>query len=97
MDKVEFPMVDVIKLRPLEGHRLWVRFTTGEEGIRDYSAFIAKGGEMVAPLRDQNYFARAFIEMGVPTWPNGFDVDAINLYMEMREAGLLERTTVAAE
>lgn len=89
MDKADFPMVDVIKLKPLDGHKLWVRFSTGEEGVRDYSDLISGGGSMVQPLRDPVFFARVFIEMGVPTWPNGFDVDPINLYMELRKAKLL--------
>ena len=29
--------------------------------------------------------------MGVPTWPNGFDLDAIKLHMDMAEAGELKR------
>jgi len=33
--------------------------------------------------------------LGAPTWPNGFDLDPINLYMQMRAAG--ELTPVAAE
>ncbi|MBL8903681.1 MAG: DUF2442 domain-containing protein [Hyphomicrobiales bacterium] len=86
MDKAEFPMVDVIKLKSLDGYKLWVRFSTGEEGVRDYSAMISEGGPVVIPLRDPAFFARVFIEMGVPTWPNGFDVDPINLYMELRDA-----------
>ena len=84
-----FPMVDVLRLRPLEGCRLWLRFTDGSEGVRDLSDVIAKGGPMVEPLKSADYFARAFVEMGVPTWPNGFDLDPINLYVEMREAGAL--------
>ena len=27
-------MVDVLRLRPLEGYRLWLRFTDGSEGVR---------------------------------------------------------------
>ena len=50
---------------------------------------------MVEPLKAQEYFARVFVEMGAPTWPNGFDLDPINLYMELREAGAL--SSVAAE
>ena len=50
---------------------------------------------MLEPLQAPDYFARAFVEMGAPTWPNGFDLDPINLYMEMRKAG--ELTQVAAE
>jgi hypothetical protein len=91
----DFPMVDVLRLRPLEGRRLWVRFTDGHEGVRDFSDVIEQGGPMVEPLKSQEYFNRVFVEMGAPTWPNGFDFDPINLYMELRDAGAL--TPVAAE
>ena len=91
----DLPMVDVLRLRPLEGYRLWLRFTDGREGVRDLSALIAEDGPMLEPLKEPSYFNRAFVEMGVPTWPNGFDLDPINLYMQMRDAG--ELTKVAAE
>jgi hypothetical protein len=89
MQTKDFPMVDVLRLRTLDGHRLWVRFTDGSEGIRDLSDVIASGGTMVESLRAPEYFARCFLVMGAPTWPNGFDLDPINLYMEMRAAGSL--------
>ena len=95
MDRADFPMVDVIKLKPLGGYRIWLRFSSGEEGVRDYSDMIDEGGPMVEPLRDEPLFERVFIEMGVPTWPNGFGVDPINLYMELRDAKAL--TMAAAE
>ena len=95
MQTSDFPMVDVLRLRPLEGFRLWLRFTDGRESIRDLSDFIASGGPMVEPLKAPEYFARAFVKMGVPTWPNGLDLDPINLYMQLRDAGAL--TQAAAE
>ena len=85
----DFPMVDVLRLRALPDHKLWVRFTDGSEGVRDLSGLIAEGGPMLEPLKSAEYFARAFVEMGAPTWPNGFDLDPINLYMQMRDAGAL--------
>ena len=88
----ELPMVDVLRLRALDGHRLRVRFTDGSEGVHDFSHLLAAGGPMVEPLKAPDYFARAFVEMGAPTWPNGFDVDPINLYMQLRDAGALTRT-----
>ena len=91
----EIPMVDVLRLKALDGHRLWLRFTDGSEGVRDLSALIAKGGPMVEPLKDQAFFARVFVEMGAPTWPNGFDLDPIALHERMATAG--ELTRVAAE
>ena len=87
----EWPMVEVLRLKPLDGHRLWLRFTDGSEGVRDFSDILAEGGPMVEPLRDPDFFAKAFISFGVPSWPNGFDVDAINLYMELRDAAALTR------
>ena len=45
----DLPMVDVLRLRALEGHRLWVRFTDGSEGVRDFSDILAEGGPMVEP------------------------------------------------
>ena len=91
MAQDEFPMVDVLRLRALDGHKLWLRFSDGSEGVRDLSDVIAQGGTMVEPLKSPDYFMRAFVEMGAPTWPNGFDLDPINLYMELRDAGALTR------
>jgi hypothetical protein len=85
----EFPMVDVLKLKALDGHKLWLRFSDGCEGVRDLSDIIAAGGPMVEPLKDQAYFSRVFVEMGAPTWPNSFDLDPIQLYMELRDAKAL--------
>jgi hypothetical protein len=87
----DWPMVDVLRVKALDGHRLWVRFSDGNEGVRDFSDIIAAGGPMVEPLKAPDYFARAFVEMGVPTWPNGFDLDPVNLYMQLRDAGALTR------
>lgn len=52
---------------------------------------------MLEPLRDPDYFARAFIELGAPSWPNGFDLDPQNLHDEMKRAGELRRASTAAE
>ena len=76
----------------MDGCRLWLRFSDGSEGVRDLSDVIASGGPMVEPLKAPDYFARVFVEMGAPTWPNGFDLDPINLYVELRDARALTRT-----
>jgi hypothetical protein len=98
MGKADFPLVDVLRLRPLEGNRLWLRFSDGCEGVRDLGQVILGLGPVSEPLKDPSYFNRVFIESGVPTWPNGFDLDPIQLYMELRDAGLLtEPNATAAE
>jgi hypothetical protein len=89
-------MVKVVEVRPIDGHSLWLKFSDGSEGVRDCSDILAEGGPMVEPLRDPAFFNRVFLSFGVPSWPNGFDMDAIMLHMELEEAGLLS-TTVAAE
>ena len=88
--------VDVIAVKPLGGYRVWVKFSNGREGVRDFADMIAEGGEMVDPLRDETLFQRVYVHHRVPAWPNGFAIDATNLHLEMSEAGLLT-TTAAAE
>ena len=90
-----FPLVDVLRLKPLAGRKLWLRFSDGNERVADLAELVESGGPMVEPLRDEVCFARVVVEMGAPTWPNGFDLDPINLYMEMDKAGLLRKVAAA--
>jgi hypothetical protein len=93
MSKSSFPyeFVDVVDLEPRGNYRLFVRFSNGAEGEHDFADLVAEGGPMVRPLRDPDYFARAFLDDGIPTWPNSFDLDAVNLHHEMSKAGELRR------
>jgi hypothetical protein len=90
MTKNDFPMVGVLRLRPLDDHRLWLRFTDRSEGIRDADV-IAEGGVMVEPLQSKQYFDRVFLELGAPTWPNGFDIAPEWLRREIEKASELSR------
>ena len=89
-------IVKVSKLEPLDHFRLRVVFSNGREGIYDFTSMIDEGGVMVDPLRDESLFRKAFVSFGVPTWPNGFDVDAIALYRDMDRLGSLKNVTAAA-
>jgi hypothetical protein len=88
-------IVKVVETRALDDRRLWLRFSNGQEGVRDFADILAEGGVMVEPLRDPAMFRRVFLEFGTPSWPNGYDIDPIALYREMEAAGLLSQ--VAAE
>ncbi len=88
-------IVHVVKVEKLGGHQLRVCFSDGAQGERDFADIVAEGGDMVEPLREPAFFARVFIECGVLAWPNGFDLDAVALHMEMIEQGLLRRTAAA--
>jgi Protein of unknown function (DUF2442) len=79
----------------VERFRLHIRFNDGSEGVHDFAAMIQEPGSMLAPLREETYFARVFLECGAPTWPNGFDIAPEWLRREM-EAGK-ELGRVAAE
>jgi hypothetical protein len=91
MTSYDFPMVDVLRLKALPEWRLWLRFSDGSEGEYDLGPLVHSGGSMVEPLRDQAYFSRVFVELGAPTWPNGFDIDPIKAYMDLRDTGGLKR------
>lgn len=88
-------LVKVVELRVVDHPRLWLRFSDGREGVRDLGDVLAVGGPMVEPLRDPAVFARAFVQSGVPCWPNGFDLDAIALHDEMARNDLLSSPRAA--
>lgn len=90
---IEF--VDVVAVKALGDYRIWVRFSNGREGVRDFAEMIAAGGEMVEPLRDKALFQQVYVHDFVPAWPNGFEIDATNLHMEMQAAGLLTPAAAA--
>jgi len=89
----EIKMVDAQRVKALEGYRLEIEFDDGATGVLDLSEFV-KLGPVTEPLQDPAFFARVFIEDGVPTWPNGCDIDPINAHMTLEDAGLL-RTKAA--
>lgn len=87
-------MIEIVKalsVVPQGGYRLLVRFSDGSHGEHDFSPIISEGGPMVEPLAEPTFFSRVFIEMGVLTWPNGFDLDSIALHREMDASGELSR------
>lgn len=93
---MKIKLVKAVRVKALPGYRLDVAFSDGSSGVADISDFILSGGEVVEPLKNEAFFAKVFIEMGVPTWPNGCDVDAINLHMKMEAAGALKAASATA-
>ena len=90
----EFKLVDARRVKALDGYRLEIVFDDDTMGVIDLSEFV-RLGEVTEPLRDPVFFARAFVEMGVPTWPNGCDIDPINARMKIEAAGDLQPVTAA--
>jgi hypothetical protein len=88
-------LTKITRLERLGGFRLRVEFCDGSAGVHDFSAMVNEPGPMLAPLREEAYFKRVFLEFGALTWPNGFDIAPEWLRREMAAAG--ELTRVAAE
>jgi hypothetical protein len=82
-------LINVTHVEALDATRLRLTFSDGSRGVRDCADILAEGGPMVEPLRAPEMFGRVFLQLGVPTWPNGFDLDAIQLHEEM-QAGMLK-------
>jgi hypothetical protein len=77
-------LVDVIEVRPLEDHRVFIRFEDGVQGEIDVAEIVAFEG-VFAPLRDPARFAevRVHPELGTVYWPNGADLDPDVLYAKV--------------
>jgi hypothetical protein len=72
---------DIIFARPLEGHRLRIRYEDGVEGVVDLGTLVRFRG-IFAPLKDPAYFSQVKVdpELGTVSWPNGADLDPDVLY-----------------
>ena len=91
----EIELVDAIEVKAVGEYRVWVRFSDGREGVRDFADMIDTGGPMIEPLRDPAVFQQVYVHNNVPAWPNGLEIDATNLHMEMERAGLLSGAAAA--
>src|SRR5258706_6147438 len=72
---------DIVAVRPLEQHRLYIRFEDGIEGTVDLKELVRLEG-VFAPLQQHTEFERAYVdaELGTICWPNGADLDPVVLY-----------------
>ena len=55
-------LTKVTRLENLDGFRLRVLFNDGSEGVHDFSSMVNEPGSMIAPLREESYFARVFLD-----------------------------------
>ncbi|HEX3656342.1 MAG TPA: DUF2442 domain-containing protein [Pirellulales bacterium] len=72
---------DIVEVRPLEGHRLWLRFEDGVAGTIDLVRMVPFEG-VFAPLADESHFrqVRVLPDTGTIGWPSGADLDPDVLY-----------------
>ncbi len=56
-------------VRPLEDYKLWVRFSTDEAKVFDFSPLLT--APAFAPLQDKNVFNAVYIDYGCTCWNDG--------------------------
>lgn len=81
----------VASLQALPEARLRVTFVDGTAGDVDMKGFLASAtvdGTVFEPLRDPAEFAKARIDMGAVTWPNGADLAPDAMYDAIRSQGI---------
>jgi len=66
------PVIRVSGVRPLEDYRLWLRFSTGEARIFNFSPLLSTPA--FSPLQDKELFGQVYIDYGVTVWKDG-DID----------------------
>lgn len=85
---------DIVEARPLEGHRIFLRFEDGAAGEVDLSKLVEFTG-VFAALRDPGEFRKVIVhpELGTICWPNGADVDTDVLYSQVTGQAIVMRGT----
>ena len=72
-------LVTVISARPLNNYQLWLRFSTGETKVFDFSPLLET--EVFKPLKDKSIFDGVYIDYGIPVWNDGaIDISPEYLY-----------------
>lgn len=89
-------MIKLIAVEPKSGYKLLLRFSDGSWGVQDFTAYVERSTEMTAPLREPEFFARHFIELGALAWPNGFDLSPDSLHRRLQDTGELHRSSKVA-
>lgn len=73
------PPLKISGVRPLPGHRLWLRFSTGEARLFDFTPLL--NAPAFLPLQDENVFRGVYIDYGIPVWQDGqIDISPEYLY-----------------
>ena len=70
--------VKVQGVRPLDGYRLWLRFSTGEAKVFDFTPLLSDPAFL--PLRDPELFRGVYIDYGATVWNDG-EIDIAPEYL----------------
>ncbi len=75
---------DIVEVRHVADHRIFLRFEDGTEGEIDLAGIVRFDG-VFGPLRDPAKCAEVILnrELGTICWPGGADLDPDVLYAEL--------------
>ena len=73
-------MIKIIEARYQGNFQIALSFSTGQEGVFDGNLLLQRSGPLLAPLRAEPYFRRAFIDAGTLCWPNGLELSPSKIY-----------------
>ena len=72
---------DVVEVKPLENHTLFVRFRDGVSGQIQLRAEQLTG--VLAALQDPRFFGEVFVDAGAVAWPGEIDLAPDAMYAEV--------------
>ncbi len=70
----------VVEAFPVEGYKLKLFFTNGEQGLYDCSALLSFG--VFQEFKDKNYFNQVKVLHGTTVWPHEQDICPDTLYLD---------------
>ncbi len=74
----------VVSAEYVAEYRIRLVFSDGLENVVDFSGWL--DGPVFAPLKDQGYFQRFFLDGGTVSWPNGADIAPETLHQRARSS-----------
>ena len=73
------PELKVCGIRPMDDHLLWIRFSTGETKVFDFTPLLESPA--FTALKSPDVFRSVYIDYGIPVWKDGeIDIGPMYLY-----------------
>ena len=74
-------MINLLQANYCEGGKFAVSFSDQCAGVFDLKQYLStRDGPLLAPLQDESYMRRAFVEAGALVWPNGLALAPERIY-----------------
>jgi hypothetical protein len=81
----------IVKLKVQPNYQLFVTFFDGVSGAVDMRSLLTQrnlAGTVFEPLQEAEFFAKASLEHGAVTWPNGADLAPDAMHEEIAKHGV---------